>query len=40
MGGIDKLHYEDQVHLEQEVERIKAEHIARALNQAGILPGR
>ena len=40
MGRMDEFHYEDQVHLEQQGERIKAVQIARALNQAGILRGR
>jgi len=40
MGGMDEARYEDQVHLDQQGERIKAEHMARALKEAGMLGGR
>ena len=40
MGGMDEARYEDQVHLDQQGERIKAEHIAQALKQSGLLQRR
>jgi hypothetical protein len=40
MGGMDEARYEDQVHLDQQGERIKAEHLARSLEEAGMLRGR
>ena len=39
MGGMDESHYEDQVHVDQVGERMKAEHIARAIHQQRLISG-